>query len=171
MARRPIGRRIVGRYWRMLSPIWAHSPLSGEGAARNGGRFNWQGQAALYLSAEIQTAIAEYQQDLPRPGTLCAYDLSILGIVDLTTPARRKKWGVSLEQLHSPWREQWLVRNREPDTWTVTKDCLARGASGLLYPSLLDADGINLVLWRWGDSKTRLIEVLDPKGELPPPPR
>jgi RES domain-containing protein len=67
---------ISQRCWRILAPKWAHDPLSGSGAARFGGRFNPKGIPALYFSESIDTAFAEYQQDLlVRPGTFCAYQL------------------------------------------------------------------------------------------------
>jgi RES domain-containing protein len=58
--------------FRMLAPKWAFQPLSGAGAAKQGGRFNRPGQHALYLSFSPQTAMAEYKQllGLLLPGTL-----------------------------------------------------------------------------------------------------
>ena len=79
-----------GRFWRMLAPRWAFDPLSGAGAARAGGRWNAPGQAALYFSDSHATAIAEYQQNLPRPGTLTAYDVDARDILDLCDPAVRQ---------------------------------------------------------------------------------
>ena len=63
--------RVRRRFWRMLAPRWSHKPLSGQGAARCGGRCNVPGQPALYMSEGFATAITEYEQDLGvRPGTL-----------------------------------------------------------------------------------------------------
>lgn len=45
----------ISTLFRMLSPRWAFQPLSGAGAARQGGRFNRPGQQALYLSFSTQT--------------------------------------------------------------------------------------------------------------------
>ena len=42
--------RFRGRVYRAHNPHWAHSPLSGEGAARHGGRYNRKGTPALYTS-------------------------------------------------------------------------------------------------------------------------
>ena len=68
----------------MLAPKWAHDPLSGAGAASRGGRHNEPGMAALYMSEQFATAIAEYEQDLGiRPGMLCAYDVTADQVVDL----------------------------------------------------------------------------------------
>lgn len=51
--------------YRVISPAYAGTPLSGMGAARQGGRFNRPGQEALYLALDEATALAEYKQDNP----------------------------------------------------------------------------------------------------------
>jgi RES domain-containing protein len=59
-------------FYRMPTPRWSWAPTSGDGAAGQGGRLNRKGTPALYLSADTQTAIAEYKQAsaLVPPGTL-----------------------------------------------------------------------------------------------------
>lgn len=61
--------------YRVISPAYAGTPLSGMGAARQGGRFNRPGQEAIYLALDEATALAEYKQDNPwlRPGTICTF--------------------------------------------------------------------------------------------------
>jgi RES domain-containing protein len=54
--------------------------LFGAGAARAGGRWDEPGQPALYVPDSHATAIAEYQQALPRPGTLTAFDVEAYGV-------------------------------------------------------------------------------------------
>jgi RES domain-containing protein len=48
-------------FYRAHTPRWASEPLSGAGAARQGGRPNRAGVHALYLATSQETAIAEYQ--------------------------------------------------------------------------------------------------------------
>ena len=48
--------------WRAFVPRWAHLPLSGEGAARFGGRWNPVGAPTIYAAFELSTAWAEYNQ-------------------------------------------------------------------------------------------------------------
>lgn len=73
-------------FYRYLTPKWAFVPLSGAGAAAEGGRFNRVGVEALYLARAPQTALEEYTQDssLVPPATLASYLLSVDGIVDLS---------------------------------------------------------------------------------------
>lgn len=154
--------------WRILAPKWAYDPLSGQGAARFGGRFNPKGTPALYLSEEIDTAFAEYQQDLlVRPGTFCAYQLDIAGIIDLCNPATRKAICIDEQILLSPWKEILLVQKRQPPTWELVVQLLKLGVTGVRVPSAQKQGGSNLVLWRWNDDPSRRIKVLDPKHELP----
>ncbi len=137
----------------MLAPRWAFDPLSGAGAARAGGRWNAAGQAALYLSSSHATAIAEYQQDLPRPGTLTAYDVSGTSILDLADSAVLLAVGIDELFLRQPWKH--------------TRDVLkAGGWNGVRVPSV-QAPGQNLVLWRWNAGTAPAVRHLDPLGELP----
>jgi RES domain-containing protein len=160
--------RVRGRFWRMLAPRWAHAPLSGEGAAKRGGRFNPPGIEALYMSGDLVTAIAEYEQDLGiRPGTLCAYQVDVAAIVDLCDPATRLAAGVAATDLACAWKHIALVLRQRPPTWDLAIRLAEDGAAGLRVPSVHSGEGINLVLWRWNDTTEHRVDVLDPLGDLP----
>jgi RES domain-containing protein len=159
---------IARRCWRIIAPKWAHDPLSGSGAARFGGRFNPKGIPALYLSESIDTAFAEYQQDLlVRPGTFCAYQLNVSGILNLCDAQLRHAIAIDKATLLSPWKEILLVQKRIPPTWELSQQLLNQGFAGVRVPSVQKAEGVNIVLWRWNDNPSRQVEVLDPKGDLP----
>jgi RES domain-containing protein len=68
-------------FHRFLTPKWAFVPLSGVGAAIDGGRFNRPGVEALYLSRTAQTALEEYRQgaSITPPATLAAYKVAVSG--------------------------------------------------------------------------------------------
>ncbi|WP_205738520.1 RES family NAD+ phosphorylase [Billgrantia endophytica] len=53
--RRHLGEGKDEACYRVITPAFAGTPLSGMGAARQGGRFNRPGQEALYLSADDAT--------------------------------------------------------------------------------------------------------------------
>jgi len=161
------GRAAVrGRFWRMLAPRWAFDPLSGAGAARAGGRWNEPGQASLYLSDGHATAIAEYQQDLPRPGTLTAYDVDAQAILDLTDPSVRHAIGLDDPFLRQPWKHMRDVERRRPPCWDFVAVVAAGGWHGLRVPSV-QASGTNLVLWRWNEIDAPVVRHIDPLGDLP----
>jgi RES domain-containing protein len=82
--------------YRAITPRWAHDPLSGEGAATTGGRFNPVGYSALYLTGEPAAAIAEAQQSqlIMPPKTLCSYQISIAAAVDFSQGYSKALHGV-----------------------------------------------------------------------------
>ena len=99
----------------MLAPKWAYRPLSSAGAALHGGRFNALGTEALYTSEDYITAISEYEQDLGiRPGTLCAYDVEVSGVVELIAPEVQAMCFVNTAILSCAWKEIWLVQKQRP---------------------------------------------------------
>jgi RES domain-containing protein len=156
-----------GRYWRILSPRWAHAPLSGEGAARHGGRWNRPGDAALYLSAEIETAFAEYQQEFGvRPGTFAAFDVKGATVADLGDNETLQALGVGPADLLCPWKQIAFVNKGTPPTWLIC-DRLRADVDGLRVPSAQYVGGFNLVLWRWNTDGAPSVGVHDPRGELP----
>jgi RES domain-containing protein len=160
--------RIRHRCWRVLAPRWAHAPLSGAEAARHGGRYNPPGTAALYLSEDLLTAIAEYEQELGiRPGTFCAYELDVMDIVDLTHEPTRADLGVTLEDLLAPWQEIAFVRAGQPPTWVLARRLMEGGCGGARVPSVIIHGAANIVLWRWNDGPHHRVIAHDPLGDLP----
>lgn len=155
-----------GRFWRIVSPRWAHAPLSGEGAARHGGRWNPPGVKALYLSLEIETAFAEYQQELgTRPGVFVAYDVERAMALDLRQAEGRATAGLEAEDLLAPWKEIAWVRGRTPASWAACERLVGE-VDGLIAPSVQREGGANLILWRWNDAGGPRVTYHDPKDEL-----
>lgn len=150
----------------MLAPRWAFDPLSGAGAARAGGRWNAPGQSALYLSTSHATAIAEYQQDLPRPGTFTAYDVNGAGILDLADLAVLSSLGLDAAFLRQPWKQTRDIQKARPPSWDFASAAAAAGWHGVRVPSV-QAVGQNLVLWRWNESAALSVRHVDPLGEFP----
>ncbi|KPF73740.1 hypothetical protein IP88_08780 [alpha proteobacterium AAP81b] len=159
-------RSVVGRWWRMLSPRWHHEPLSGAGAARAGGRWNPPGVAALYLSADHATAIAEYMQALIHPGTLAPYEVAADAILDLTDASVRAEAGIADSLLTQSWRRIRDIERGEPDSWALAREGMTSGFDGCLVPSVQNR-GRNLVLWHWGATGAR-VSVIDPADVLTP---
>jgi RES domain-containing protein len=159
-------RRLDGRFWRIVSPRWTHDPLSGDGAARHGGRWNRPGTATLYLSYEVETAFAEYQQELgTRPGTFVAYEVTGATVFDLTDAETATRLGLVGQDLMAPWKELAFVRRLDPPGW-LAADRLAGVADGLLVPSVQRSGGINLVLWRWNLGAGPTVTFHDPVSDL-----
>lgn len=71
--------------WRAFVPRWAHLPLSGEGAARFGGRWNPVGVPTIYAARELSTAWAEYNQGfVQHPALIVKLLLRDAPLADLT---------------------------------------------------------------------------------------
>lgn len=145
----------------MLSLRWQGEPLSGEGAARFGGRWNRPGQPALYLSADHGTAVEEYHQSLVRPGTLCGFDVTSDAMIDVRDHA-------DTATCLCAWRSIWQMERQDPPTWPFVDRWIEQGAHGALFPSAQRRGGVNLVLWRWNvaDGQGARVEPVDPDGEL-----
>jgi RES domain-containing protein len=123
---------------------------------------------ALYMSEQFVTAIGEYEQDLGnRPGTLCAYDVDVAGVVDLCDASVCASLGIDNADLRCPWKQiAYVVRGRPP-TWDLAAKLFADGAVGIRVNSVQSVGGANLVLWRWNDAPDRQVTAIDPLGDLP----
>ena len=155
-------------FYRVISPDWASTPMSGRGAARQGGRFNRPGQEALYLSGDEATALAEYRQDNPwlRPGTICTFFVSGLRVADLSTGFDAARWSALWADFATDWRADWFGGGVEPPTWYMADDVVAARLDGLLFPSQARAGGINLVLYEPARRSAAQLRVYDPDGVL-----
>lgn len=160
----------VGTLFRALNPIWARSPLSGEGAARFGGRFNPKGMAALYTSLKPETAMREANQvGAFQPITLVAYHAEVRHIFDATDPQNLESVGMSVSQIGDPtWRDVMLSGSIAP-TQRLALDLAGQGYAGILVPSFAPHTPLgaqNLVLWQWGNEPPALLRLIDDQGRL-----
>lgn len=161
---------ISGRLYRALNPVFAREPLSGEGAALYGGRFNPPGTPALYCSLSIMTAIREANQvgDL-QPTTLVSYIAEIAAVFDGRDENALDEQGLDPADLADPgWRDE-MKQAGEARTQAFARRLIAAGHNGLLVPSF--ARGArrgddNLVLWRWGTKPPARLAVIDDEGRL-----
>jgi RES domain-containing protein len=159
-------------FFRFLTPRWAHLPLSGAGAARAGGRLNRPDVHALYLSVDIETAAAEYQQidSLLAPATVATYLVSLGSVVDFSGGYAPDAWDPAWQDLWCDWRQIAFVDNVEPPSWLLGDLALQAGASGILFPSRVRAGGINLVVYLDSVAVPDRLRVHDPDKRLPKDP-
>ena len=161
-----------GVCYRAHDPKWAWAPLSGEGAAAKGGRFNPVGAPALYLALTIEGMFLEMGHGFAHrfdPLTICSYDVDVDDLVDLRTDRDRAAARVELGDMSCAWAYD-LAAGRRPPSWTIADALIASGASGILTPSFAlgaRAGMTNLVLWKWGPNPPHKVVVHDPSGRLP----
>jgi RES domain-containing protein len=155
-------------FFRVIVPAYAGMPLSGMGAARQGGRFNRPDQEALYLALDEATALAEYKQDNPwlRPGTICTFFVNGLHVADLSAGFDPDRWPPLWADYTVDWRAEWFEKSVEPPTWYMADDVVAAGLDGILFPSQARPGGTNLVIYRSSSRPAAQLRVYDPDGVL-----
>lgn len=161
--------------WRMLTIRYQRAPHSGEGARLVGGRWNPKGIPALYLATDPGTAVAEFYQNLPKPGTLAPYRLEARAIADLTDGRGGPADAMVEHACTANWKAM-AARLRDhpakvPPSWTMANELIAAGAEGALMPSVQNRGGTCLVLWHWHDAVMdgepgAALTLLDPEKSL-----
>lgn len=163
--------RFQGVCYRAHDPRWAIIPVSGDGAAIRGARFNPKGVPALYLSTSIEGAIIEASQGFGHkihPLTICSYDVDCGGIADLADDNVRQGLGFTLSTMSCAWASA-IADGERPNSWTIY-DQLSKSHAGILAPSFAhraEPSVRNLVLWQWSAELPHKVEVIDPTGRLP----
>ena len=156
--------------FRAFVPKWAHDPLSGEGAARFGGRWNPVGAPTFYGALELSTAWAEYNQSLVQhPALIVTFRLSGAALIDLTEPQVLAELGLD-ETIH---RIEWRAIRDEggkAESDTVREKLLGDGFDGLIYPSVMSRGGRCVALWRWNGPDRPKLTAVDPEHRLPTSP-
>ncbi len=152
--------------YRALNPVYARDPLSGKGAALNGGRFNRRGRAALYTALSAVGAVDEANQaGRPfEPVTLVCYTGRIGPCLDGTDLAHLAAMGLTAALLAADdWRLQMRARGLS-GAQVACERLITLGYHGLIAPSFAPgaAPGArNLVLWHWAE-----LTVIDTEGRL-----
>lgn len=156
-------------FHRFLTPRWSHDPLSGAGAALQGGRFNRPGVPALYLSVEPETALAEYRQgsSIVQPATLAAFIADFSVVADLSSGHDTVHWSPAWLDWDCDWRWIARVEKRTPPSWLLGDEVIRAGCAGLLFPSTQHPGGTNLVMFDSNLTGTDSLIVHDPDGRLP----
>jgi RES domain-containing protein len=163
---------LQGAAYRAHNPKWSWSPLSGEGARINGGRFNPKGVPALYLSLDWSTAVLEASQGFAfriPPLTIVAYEVDCEDIADLTAARELRRHGGTRDVLACAWR-LLAETGRAVPSWALAERLRGEGIAGIIVPSFAPgaaSDSRNLVLWQWGAELPHKVTVFDPEGRLP----
>ncbi|CAN7587945.1 RES domain-containing protein [Rhizobium sp. LjRoot98] len=156
--------------WRAFVPQWAFAPLSGEGAARFGGRWNPVGAATVYAARELSTAWAEYNQGfVQHPALIAQLDLKDAALADLTDLDVLSGLAVPEDIHQCEWR-MLLDEGKVPQTHLLRQRLLAEGFDGVVYPSFMSPGGTCVALWRWNAKGAPRLDVVDPDGRLPKTP-
>ena len=164
--------RFQGIVYRAHDPRWSWSPLSGEGARRNGGRFNRKGAPALYTALSQMTAIREAQAlgQPMQPLTLCAYAVDAEPVFDALDVAQWPAHSVTQGELVCPAWRRVMLEGVTPASQALADRLIAAGYVGLRVQSFARGagpDDINLVFWQWADKRPSRVVLIDDEGRLP----
>ena len=158
------------RRGRAYVPRWAYLPLSGEGAARFGGRWNPPGAPTIYAALELSTAWAEYNQGfVQHPALIARLELYGAKLVDLTDELIVEGLGIDMSIHHCEWRDM-LDRSEIPPSYALRKALLAQGFHGVIYPSFMSPGGRCAAIWRWNGEGGPTLRIIDPDGRMPKSP-
>lgn len=153
--------------WRAFVPRWSWLPLSGEGAARFGGRWNPVGVPTIYAAMELSTAWAEYNQGfVQHPALIARLELCGANLADLTDISVMEELDLSPEIHRTEWRAE-LDAGRIVETHRQQARLAAAGHDGVIYPSFMSPGGRCVALWRWNGPRQPILKVVDPEGRLP----
>jgi len=153
--------------WRAFVPRWGHLPLSGEGAARFGGRWNPVGIPAIYAACELSTAWAEYNQGfVQHPALIARLRLAGAKLADLTDPVVSEGLDVENSIHLCEWRSD-LDAGRQPATHALRARLASEGFHGVVYPSFMSPGGTCVALWQWNDAHGPTLGLIDPEERMP----
>jgi RES domain-containing protein len=153
--------------------------LSGEGAARYGGRWNPRGVGAIYASLDPMTAVKEsYHEFLRygfagatiRPRVFVGMKVDLECVLDLTEARTRRVLGYTVGDLVS---EEWrAIQAAGEESWTqaIGRGAFAAGFEALLAPSARSRTGKILVAFPSNLRTAHAVRVMA-ADELPRHPR
>ncbi len=166
---------------RSVGVRYASAPdfLSGQGAARHGGRWNRPRLPAVYASLDVLTAVKESYQNLLqygfgatdlKPRVIAGANVNLHCLLDLTSANTRRKLGFTLaELLEEDWR---AIQDTGQESWTqaIGRGSLLAGFEGLIVPSVRNRpSGKNLVYFPGHLSRASHVRLCGRK-DLPPHP-
>ncbi len=145
-----------GHFFRVQTLLFptANDILSGAGAKQRGGRWNSPGLAALYGCTTDTAALEEakandryYGIETKTPRLLVAINAKVGHLLDLTSPAIRRKLGINLPELAGEDWRKLLQSGQESLSQTLGRAAASTGASGLLVRSASVRNAHNVVIF------------------------
>lgn len=145
------------RFWRMMFVAWAGDLLAP--AQNPEGRFHYDGQRALYLSASPEGCIAASKRYVTHQDPERAiYPIRVKSnrLVDLRDPAAVAHFGIDVTHRAAEWQDIRASGMRSP-TWDISDRVRALELQGMLYASRTDPTKTHLTLFDWNSDTGAIV--------------
>jgi len=97
---------------------------------------------------------------------MVSYEIKISSVVDFSG-GYTQAWDALWQELTCDWRRLWFNEHVEPPSWLLADVALESGATGILFPSMANTEGTNLVLYTDAMGESDRLGAYDPAGDLP----
>jgi RES domain-containing protein len=101
------------------------------------------------------------------PGTLAAYKARLGSVVDFREGFKVGAWAPRWQDWNCNWLDLAFRRKVDPPSWHLGDQVRNGPGKGLVFPSIADPGGFNLVVYLDRMEGTDSLEVHDPEGALP----
>ncbi|OOE90867.1 RES family NAD+ phosphorylase [Salinivibrio sharmensis] len=138
---------ISGIFVRVCHPEHIDAVLMRGSKDRPNGRYNCQGESALYLTETAESArvaMQKYASQITTPRVLVRYQVDPCELVDLRHP--------ELQQYKTLSSVDWqaaLAKGESPSSWWVADTLRSGNEIGLIDPSRKDPSTWHITLFRW----------------------
>lgn len=121
----------MARSWRIVKTKWVESAFDGEGARRNGGRWNSEGTRLVYTSATQSLAALEMLVHMENEGILYKYSVIPVSFDDELVQT------LALTELPSHWSETGSIAytRKIGDTWVKQQESLVLCVPSAVVPN------------------------------------
>lgn len=155
------------RLFRAYVERWAYDPLSGEGGAQLGGRWNSVGMPCWHAACDAATAWAEFRQGfVQHPAILIQFMLEGARLADISNSVGLDALGLTGAVNRCEWRRV-LDEGAVPETHDLARRLVRKGYHGLIYPSTMSPGGRAVALWRWNRRGAPRLAVVDQEQRVP----
>jgi RES domain-containing protein len=145
-------RLMSGRFWRVVRADRIADVLAVP-APDSAGRYHRPGQAALYMSPEMdwaRLAVLPYLREDGFARVAIPLEVGAVQVLDQFDDGVATALGIDPAAAAAPWRSALAV-GAESASWQVSDTARAAGLGGVIDPSRRIPGGWHLALFRWNE--------------------
>ena len=133
------------------------------------GRFHYDGQSALYLSATADgTVVATRRYMTADDPERQIFPLRVVSnrIVDLRDPVATRHFDIDVTDRPVEW-QAWRQKGLRAPTWVISDRVRSLGLHGMLYMSRSDPTLTHLTLFAWNTPEGASVSIAEPPMNWP----